>query len=95
MKRRNDRYFLMLFSQWISKGRFDLLESGLDAIREQCTPGAYRIAQALSASARWVRFPLFLAAKGYGMALRAVNRFHSLRGWALTRRNSGAGASHE
>ena len=95
MKRRNDRYFLMLFSQLISKGRFDLLEGGLEAIREQCTPGAHRITQTLMASARWMRYPLLLAAKSYGVFVRGRNRLNSWRGWALTCRNSGMGVSHD
>jgi hypothetical protein len=87
---RHDRHFLMLFAQWISKGRSDLLEDGLVTIKSQCTPGAFRIARALSASMPLSRLPLYVAAKGYGTVVRANNQIQSLRGWALTRKNSGS-----
>lgn len=90
MKRRNDRYFLIMFLRCIAKGRFDLLQEGLAAIKGQCTPGAYFIGRMLSATSRWLQLPLYVPAKGYGVLAKTNSRIYSVRGWMLTRKRDKA-----
>ena len=86
MQWRHERYYLMLLAQWITKGRTDLVQSGLATIRAECRPWAARAAGVLVRTSGLVRPPLWLAAKSYGTTVRLIGRIQSERGWWISRR---------
>jgi hypothetical protein len=77
---------LMLLAQWITKGRADLVQSGLATIRTECRPWAARVAGVLLRTSSLMRPALWLAAKSYGTTVRLIGRIQSERGWQMSRR---------